>query len=255
MVHPLEQPLPGLVDAPRVVLPILEESLDVARVDAVILLEVEALGGQPGVRTARYAGPEATYEDNVTKLLAELADSSDRSARFKTAVAFVTPEGFELTVEGVLEGNIAYERRGVGGFGYDPVFLVGDATLAEIDIAIAIKRKFAMFHLDRGRVLIKLNRRAEARAAFETSLKLEKAPAKRDRLRKLLSAPKFRLKGQGWYETDFKTGDKRNLAGEAGKTGKTDGTKSNDKSPDKGGDKPEKKPATKASNESKADAS
>lgn len=98
-------------------------------------LEVESLGGDPGVHTARYAGPAARYEDNVAKLLSELGDNPDRSARFRTAVAMVTPDGEELTVEGVLEGTITRECRGDRGFGYDPVFEVGGATLAEIDIA------------------------------------------------------------------------------------------------------------------------
>ncbi len=98
-------------------------------------LEVDALSGAPGVHTARYAGPDARYEDNVAKLLQELGEETNRNARFRTVVAMVTPDGYELTVEGVLEGSIAHERRGVGGFGYDPVFLVGDATLAEVDIA------------------------------------------------------------------------------------------------------------------------
>lgn len=98
-------------------------------------LEVDALGGAPGVHTARYAGPDATYEDNVSKLLKELGATTNRAARFRTAVAMVSPDGEELTVEGVLDGAISHERRGDGGFGYDPVFEVGGATLAEIDIA------------------------------------------------------------------------------------------------------------------------
>jgi len=95
-------------------------------------LEVDALDGAPGVLTARYAGERATYDDNVTRLLLDLGDVSDRSARFRTAVAFVTPSGDELVVEGVLEGTITTERRGDGGFGYDPVFEVAGRTLAEI---------------------------------------------------------------------------------------------------------------------------
>lgn len=95
-------------------------------------LEVDALDGAPGVYTARYAGPNATYEDNVAKLLAELADTLERRARFRTAVALVTPEGEELVVEGVLEGDITTVRRGEGGFGYDPVFEVGGRTLSEM---------------------------------------------------------------------------------------------------------------------------
>lgn len=95
-------------------------------------LEVSALGGAPGVHTARFAGEGATYSDNVAKLLETLDGKADRSARFRTAVAIVTPGGDELVVDGVLEGSIATERRGSHGFGYDPIFLVGDRTLAEL---------------------------------------------------------------------------------------------------------------------------
>jgi XTP/dITP diphosphohydrolase len=95
-------------------------------------LEVAALGGAPGVHTARYAGPEATYDDNVDKMLAEMGDATDRSARFRTAVALVTPGGDELVVEGVLDGAIATSRRGGGGFGYDPIFEVDGRTFAEM---------------------------------------------------------------------------------------------------------------------------
>ena len=95
-------------------------------------LEVDALGGAPGVTTARYAGEDATYDDNVDKMLRELEGVESRSARFRTAVALVTPDGEELVLEGVLEGVITTERRGTGGFGYDPIFEVDGRTLAEI---------------------------------------------------------------------------------------------------------------------------
>lgn len=95
-------------------------------------LEVRALGGAPGVRTARFAGPEATYQDNVSRLLNVLAGHDDRAATFRTAVALVDEEGSVVTVEGRLEGHIAETPRGDGGFGYDPVFEVDGRTLAEI---------------------------------------------------------------------------------------------------------------------------
>ena len=95
-------------------------------------LEVDALSGEPGVRTARYAGENATYHDNVTQLLFDMTAVQDRRAQFRTAVALVLPSGDELVVEGILEGTITTERRGDGGFGYDPVFEVGSRTLAEI---------------------------------------------------------------------------------------------------------------------------
>lgn len=95
-------------------------------------LEVDALGGEPGVHTARYAGPSATYEDNVDRLLAEMDGVKRRTARFKTAIALVDVSGKEVTVEGVVEGEITTERRGTGGFGYDPIFSVGGRTFAEM---------------------------------------------------------------------------------------------------------------------------
>ncbi len=95
-------------------------------------LEVDALGGAPGVHTARFSGPDATYADNVALLLERMAGETDRSARFRAAVALVTPRGEEMVVHGELAGRIAAEPRGEGGFGYDPVFEVDGRTLAEI---------------------------------------------------------------------------------------------------------------------------
>jgi XTP/dITP diphosphohydrolase len=88
-------------------------------------LEVEALGGAPGVRSARYAGEPPNEEANVDRVLAELVDSQtpqERRARFVTVAVAMWPEGREITVEGSVEGWITSERRGRGGFGYDPVF-------------------------------------------------------------------------------------------------------------------------------------
>lgn len=95
-------------------------------------LEVDALGGAPGVRAARFAGPGATYAENRRKLLQDLGDRHDRSARFRTVIVLAGPDGEETAVEGVLEGTITREERGSGGFGYDAVFEVGGRTLAEI---------------------------------------------------------------------------------------------------------------------------
>ncbi len=98
-------------------------------------LEVVALDGAPGVRTARFAGPDATDDDNVAKLLESLDGVAERAARFRTVVSLVTLDGAETIAEGALEGRIARERRGSFGFGYDPVFEVeefGFQTLAEI---------------------------------------------------------------------------------------------------------------------------
>ena len=95
-------------------------------------LEVDALDGRPGVYSARYAGPEASYEANVDRLLADMEGVEDRGARFRTAIAFVVPGSETLIVEGVVEGEITTERRGGCGFGYDPVFAVGDRTYGEM---------------------------------------------------------------------------------------------------------------------------
>ena len=119
-------------------------------------LEVDALGGAPGVRTARYAGEDTTYDDNINKVLAELEGVEERSARFRTVVALVTPDGEEVTAEGVLEGSIGTERRGDGGFGYDPVFVVDHRTLAEL----TGEEKHAISH--RGRALRSLARGVRA---------------------------------------------------------------------------------------------
>ena len=100
-------------------------------------LEVEALGGRPGVYAARYAGEDATYEDNCRKLIDELRHTrgQDRRARFITAVAIARPSSNDVeTVEGYLDGIIAEHPVGTEGFGYDPIFFVPELgkTLAEL---------------------------------------------------------------------------------------------------------------------------
>ena len=91
-------------------------------------LEVDALGGEPGIYSARYAGERATYTENVEKLLRELArgsrDQRARTARFKTVALAVFPDGREVSAEGAVEGRIADAPRGNNGFGYDPVFIL-----------------------------------------------------------------------------------------------------------------------------------
>lgn len=85
-------------------------------------LEVEALGGAPGVFSARYAGPGHGSEANMQKLLKELEGKANRQAQFRTVVALIL-EGREYTFEGIVRGTILTERRGTAGFGYDPVFV------------------------------------------------------------------------------------------------------------------------------------
>ena len=115
-------------------------------------LEVAALDGRPGVRSARYAGEDAVAADNVAKLLDELATTpeGERRARFRTVVVVRYPDGAEVVAEGSVEGAIATEPRGTGGFGYDPVFVPdgsGGRTFAEM----APEEKNAVSH--RGRAL------------------------------------------------------------------------------------------------------
>ena len=115
-------------------------------------LEVDALEGAPGVRSARYAGENAGYDENVAKLLDALAGvaDEDRTARFRTVAMVRWPEGRELVVEGRVEGLITRTRRGDGGFGYDAVFepVEGDGrTFAEM----TADQKHALSH--RGRAL------------------------------------------------------------------------------------------------------
>ena len=99
-------------------------------------LEVEALSGRPGVYAARYAGENATYEDNWRKLLRELEGVSwpRRGARFITVAAIASPGQRAEAVEGILDGMIAEEPRGAQGFGYDPIFFIPEVgrTLAEL---------------------------------------------------------------------------------------------------------------------------
>jgi XTP/dITP diphosphohydrolase len=97
-------------------------------------LEVEALGGRPGVFSARYAGEDARDRDNIDKLLRELRGLSNRRGRFVCSLALVFPDGKEIVAEGACEGIIIDEPRGGGGFGYDPVFFIPEMnkTFAEL---------------------------------------------------------------------------------------------------------------------------
>jgi XTP/dITP diphosphohydrolase len=116
-------------------------------------LEVDALGGAPGVRSARYAGEDATYADNVARLLAELAavdarTPKQRRARFRTVALVRWPDGTEVAVDGVVDGHLTLDPRGEAGFGYDPLFVPDDGdgrTFAEMTSA----EKHAVSH--RGR--------------------------------------------------------------------------------------------------------
>jgi len=102
-------------------------------------LEVAALGGAPGVYSARYAGEDVTYADNVAKLLFELDalpdDGGERTALFRTVALVAYPDDTEVWSEGVVDGTIARQAMGTGGFGYDPVFVPtegGGRTFADM---------------------------------------------------------------------------------------------------------------------------
>ena len=83
---------------------------------------VDALGGEPGVKSARYAGEGASDADKINKLLGKMEDKTDRGAKFVTNIAFISPDGKELVTQGEVRGRILKEPRGENGFGYDPVF-------------------------------------------------------------------------------------------------------------------------------------
>jgi XTP/dITP diphosphohydrolase len=115
--------------------------------------EVDALGGAPGVRAARFAGEDVTYDDNVTKVLDELArvaavTAEQRRARFRTVALVAWPDGREVMADGTVEGWVAPERHGAGRFGYDPVF-VPDEGDGRTFAAMAPDEKHAISH--RGR--------------------------------------------------------------------------------------------------------
>jgi XTP/dITP diphosphohydrolase len=114
-------------------------------------LEIAALNGAPGVYSARYAGPQKNSEDNMVKVLHELKDKNDRSAQFRTVMALQWNGKTEL-FEGIVKGQIAEERSGSKGFGYDPVFIPEgyNISFAEMDAQL----KNSMSH--RGRAMEKL---------------------------------------------------------------------------------------------------
>ncbi len=99
-------------------------------------LEIQALEGRPGVYSARYAGEQKSAEDNMRKVLQELAPISNRKARFRTVIALIL-DGKEQLFEGIVEGRIAAEKNGGSGFGYDPIFIPNgySKTFAQMSIS------------------------------------------------------------------------------------------------------------------------
>jgi XTP/dITP diphosphohydrolase len=125
-------------------------------------IAARALDGRPGPRSARYAGPNASDEENLNLLLSELTGAEDRSVAYVCALAYVDREGNERVVEGRCEGTLTERPRGTGGFGYDPAFVPRDTgpddgrTMAELDS----DEKHAISH--RGRAARKLAELLEA---------------------------------------------------------------------------------------------
>ena len=122
-------------------------------------LEVDVLGGQPGLYAARFAGEGCTFQDNILKLL-HLLDGvppERRGARFVTVIALVEPNGREQVVEGELRGRITESQAGVGGFGYDPVFYVPEVgtTLAELTAGEKNRISHRGRALDKARTIIR----------------------------------------------------------------------------------------------------
>ena len=107
-------------------------------------LEVEALNGAPGIYSARYAGEDVTYEDNVNKLLAEMENIplENRKAQFRTVISFVDKDR-ELWTEGTIKGIIVETAKGKNGFGYDPVFFVPELEKTFSELSIGEKNKIS----------------------------------------------------------------------------------------------------------------
>jgi len=105
-------------------------------------LEVYALNGEPGVKSARYAGEDRSFDANIDKLLSNLAAKADRSARFRAVISLLI-DGHETLFEGVCEGRITMERHGNKGFGYDPVFIPDGSDRSFAEMSMEEKTKYS----------------------------------------------------------------------------------------------------------------
>lgn len=114
-------------------------------------LEVDALEGRPGVKSARYAGDDCNPENNIRKVLEELKGSENRKARFRTVISLIL-SGKETLFEGIVEGVILEEKRGTSGFGYDPVFLPDGFEMSFAEMPAGVKNQIS----HRGRATQKL---------------------------------------------------------------------------------------------------
>ena len=108
-------------------------------------LEVDALGGKPGVYSARYAGEEGNADKNNAKLLRELHDVPEpqRTARFRCVAVLMTPDGWITSTDGTFEGHIGFEPHGERGFGYDPIFIPEGETRTVAEIPLSEKNKIS----------------------------------------------------------------------------------------------------------------
>lgn len=108
-------------------------------------LVVDYLGGEPGVYSARYLGEDTSYEIKNQAIIDRLADAKEeeRTARFVSAIAAVLPDGSELVTEGIVEGLIAHEPAGNGGFGYDPIFYLPEYGVTSAEIPIEKKNEIS----------------------------------------------------------------------------------------------------------------
>lgn len=114
-------------------------------------LVIDALDGRPGVFSARYAGPQCSFQDNVNKVLAEMREKKNRLARFKTVIALIIEEQ-EYQFEGTVEGHIISEERGDEGFGYDPIFMPQGFNQTFAEMPLDIKNRIS----HRGKAIAKL---------------------------------------------------------------------------------------------------
>jgi XTP/dITP diphosphohydrolase len=105
-------------------------------------LEVTALNGEPGVKSARYAGNHKSFDQNIGKLLNNLAGKEDTSARFRTVISLII-DGKEMQFEGICPGHIIHEKRGSSGFGYDPVFIPDGSDQTFAEMSMEEKNKFS----------------------------------------------------------------------------------------------------------------
>jgi XTP/dITP diphosphohydrolase len=105
-------------------------------------LEVEVLNGEPGVKSARYAGGERSFEKNIDKLLGKLENKENRNAQFKTVVCLIE-NGKQKIFEGTCKGTIIAQRRGDSGFGYDPVFIPDGSTKTFAEMSMEEKNRFS----------------------------------------------------------------------------------------------------------------